>query len=102
VDPPDGERPTTPAFESSARLLAFFDENVANARELLAGASDETLMGTWTLKNGGETVFSIPRVAVLRTFVMNHLIHHRGQLTVYCRLRNVPLPSIYGPSADEG
>ena len=56
----------------------------------------------WSLKNAGQVMFTMPKVSVLRTFVMNHLIHHRGQLTVYLRLRNVPLPSIYGPTADEG
>jgi uncharacterized damage-inducible protein DinB len=57
-------------------------------------------MKSWTLKNGGQTIFTMPRVAVLRSFVMNHIIHHRGQLSVYLRLLDVPLPSIYGPTAD--
>jgi len=56
----------------------------------------------WTLKQGTHEVFTMPRIAVLRSFIMNHMIHHRGQLSVYLRLRNVPLPSIYGPTADEG
>ncbi len=58
-------------------------------------------MGPWTLLAGGEKVFTMPRVAVLRSFVMNHLIHHRAQLTVYLRLNNIPVPALYGPSADE-
>ena len=55
----------------------------------------------WSLKNGGHVIFTLPRAAAIRSFVMNHLIHHRGQLSVYLRLNNVPVPSIYGPSADE-
>ena len=58
-------------------------------------------MAPWTLKNGGKTLFSMPKAAVWRSFVMSHLIHHRGQLSVYLRIQNVPLPSMYGPSADE-
>ena len=93
-------RPREP--ESVAELLTRFDANVAEARASIAAQTDASLMGTWTLKQGEHEVFTLPKVAVLRSFVMNHLIHHRGQLTVYLRLRNVPLPSIYGPTADEG
>ena len=60
------------------------------------------MLAPWTLKQGEHEIFTMPRIAVLRSFIMNHLIHHRGQLSVYLRLRNVPLPSIYGPTADEG
>jgi uncharacterized damage-inducible protein DinB len=60
------------------------------------------MMKPWSLVAGGKTVFSLPRVGVIRSFIMNHCIHHRGQLSVYLRLNNVPVPSIYGPSADEG
>jgi uncharacterized damage-inducible protein DinB len=60
------------------------------------------MAATWTFKNAGYEVFTMPRAAVVRSFIMNHMIHHRGQLTVYLRLRNVPLPSLYGPTADEG
>jgi uncharacterized damage-inducible protein DinB len=59
-------------------------------------------MALWTFKKGGHVVFSMPRVAALRSFLMNHSVHHRGQLSVYLRLRNVPLPAMYGPTADEG
>ena len=59
-------------------------------------------MGTWTLKNAGQTIMAMPRVAVMRSFVMNHMVHHRAQLGVYLRMNNVAVPSIYGPSADEG
>ncbi|HEY0144062.1 MAG TPA: DinB family protein [Thermoanaerobaculia bacterium] len=90
-----------PTFTSTEELLARFDTTAAKARAALAGASDETLMAKWTLRHGEHVVFTLPRVAVLRTACMNHLIHHRGQLTVYLRLKDVPLPSIYGPTADE-
>ena len=95
----DGAPPPTP--NSVAELLATFETNVAEARAAIAGASDETLMQPWTLLHNGLTTLSLPRVAVLRTFVMNHVIHHRAQLGVYLRMSDVPVPSIYGPSADE-
>ena len=85
-----------------AALLAGFDEQVRQARALLAATSDASMMETWTLKSGGQTILAMPRVAVLRSFVMNHLIHHRAQLAVYLRMNDVPVPSMYGPSADEG
>ena len=87
--------------ESSASLLGEFDDKVKAARAALANASDAELMAQWSLKNAGHVIFTLPRVAAVRSFVMNHLIHHRGQLSVYLRLKNVPVPSIYGPSADE-
>lgn len=90
---------TTP--ESTAEILANFDRQVAEARTRLAAASDEDLLGPWTLKHGTHEIFTMPRVGAIRSFVMNHLIHHRGQYTVYLRLKNVPLPRIYGPTADE-
>ena len=83
-------------------LVALLDRNVAAARARLASMSDAELMAIWTFKKEGQTVFSMPRIAALRSFLMNHSIHHRGQLSVYLRLRNVPLPAMYGPSADEG
>lgn len=93
-------RPQPPA--STAELLQRFDENVKKARAKIDEQIDPAFFAPWSLKNGGQVMFTMPKVSVLRTFVMNHLIHHRGQLTVYLRLRNVPLPSIYGPTADEG
>ena len=87
---------------SNAELLAAFDKNVALARTAIAGASDETFMKNWSLKNGDTTLMTMPKIAVVRSFVMNHVIHHRGQLSVYLRLNNIAVPSIYGPSADEG
>jgi uncharacterized damage-inducible protein DinB len=87
---------------STAELLEAFDKNVAGARSSIAGASDETLMKNWSLKSGDKTLMTMPKVAVVRVFMLNHVIHHRGQLSVYLRLNDVPVPSIYGPSADEG
>lgn len=94
-------RPAPPKVESREALLASFDQKVAAARAAIAGVSDERLAGSWTLKAGGHTIFTMPRAAVLRSFVMNHLIHHRAQLGVYLRLNDVPVPGMYGPSADE-
>ncbi|MBV9216892.1 MAG: DinB family protein [Acidobacteria bacterium] len=83
-------------------LLAFFDDHIAKAKTTLAGASDETFMKDWTMRNGDQVYFTMPKVAVMRSFVMNHIIHHRGQLSVYLRLNDIPVPALYGPSADEG
>jgi uncharacterized damage-inducible protein DinB len=91
-----------PAAESRAALLSVFDGHVAATRAALAGKTDAELMAPWTLKSGGHTIFSMPKAGVWRSFVMSHLIHHRGQLSVYLRMQDVPLPSMYGPSADEG
>jgi uncharacterized damage-inducible protein DinB len=91
------------APKSQAELLALFDKNVASARAALQGATDDSVwMKTWSMTKDGKTVFSMPKVAVLRSFIFNHNVHHRAQLGVYLRLNNVPVPSIYGPSADEG
>lgn len=99
--PPGGPAFDSPVFTSTAAALALFDRNVAGARAALAAASDADLAAPWTLAKGGRAVFTLPRVAAIRTFVLSHLIHHRGQLTVYLRLKDVPLPAIYGPSADD-
>jgi uncharacterized damage-inducible protein DinB len=89
------------AVKSRADLLARFDKNVSATRAALVGKSDAELMAPWSLKNSGHTVFTMPKAAVWRSFVMNHVIHHRAQLSVYLRLNDVPIPSMYGPSADE-
>src|SRR5947209_20565526 len=86
---------------NSAELLEKFDKNVAGAVEALQGQEDEHLLKTWRLKRNGQVLFELPRAAVLRTMGLNHVIHHRGQLSVYLRLLDVPLPSVYGPTADE-
>jgi len=83
-------------------LLAFFDKHISDAKAALADTSDETFLTDWTMRNGEQVYFTMPKVAVMRTFVLNHIIHHRGQLSVYLRLNDIPVPSIYGPSADEG
>jgi uncharacterized damage-inducible protein DinB len=102
MNPPGGQAYRTTAMTSRKALLDMFDEQVKKARAALASMSDEAMMKPWTLKNGGQTIMSMPRVAVMRSFVMNHMIHHRAQLGVYLRMNGAPVPSIYGPSADEG
>jgi uncharacterized damage-inducible protein DinB len=94
--------PRNAELTSRAEVLAMFDKNAATARKLIAEATDAHLLKPWALTAGSHTVFSMPRVAVLRSFIMNHTIHHRAQLGVYLRLNDVAVPSIYGPSADEG
>ena len=89
-------------FTLPKALLEKFDKNVVAARAAIAGASDEDLLKTWSLLAGGQTLFTMPRIECLRSFVMNHTIHHRAQLTVYLRLNDIPVPALYGPSADEG
>jgi len=84
-----------------AEILALFDQNVSAARALLASMGDGEMMATWTLRSDGRDVFTLPKAAALRSFLMNHLIHHRGQLSVFLRLQDVPVPPIYGPTADE-
>jgi uncharacterized damage-inducible protein DinB len=91
-----------PVPKNNKELLAAFDKNVKEGRAALAAVSDAELMKPWSLLNRGKTLMTLPKVAVVRSFVMNHLIHHRAQLGVYLRLNNVPVPAIYGPSADEG
>ena len=86
---------------SNADLLKGFDDRVTAARAKLATTTDPEFLVPWTLKHGDQEFFTMPRISVLRTFVMNHMVHHRGQLTVYLRLNNVPVPPIYGPTADE-
>jgi uncharacterized damage-inducible protein DinB len=98
-----GAPPVQPTVMTSRKqILEIFDKNVAAARAAIAAASDADMVKTFTLASGGKTIFSLPRAAAYRGFVMNHVIHHRGQLCVYLRLKDVPVPSIYGPSADEG
>ncbi|MEO7143911.1 MAG: DinB family protein [Bryobacteraceae bacterium] len=100
--PPGGPKFQMPVANTRRELLELLDSNVAKARAAIAGASDDDLSKQWTLLAGGKTIFSMPRAAVLRSFVLNHIIHHRAQLGVYLRLNGVPLPALYGPSADEG
>lgn len=99
IDIGTGQPPA--ALPSKAEVMATFDRNVAATRAALAGRSDADFTAIWTLKRDGHTLFSMPKSVVWRSFVLNHLVHHRGQLSVYLRLLDVPVPSIYGPSADE-
>jgi uncharacterized damage-inducible protein DinB len=96
-----------PAFEppkigNRKEVLAAFDKGAAEARAALAGVSDTDLMKGWKLLAGGQEIFTMPRVACIRGMCMNHMIHHRAQLGVYYRLLGIPVPGLYGPSADEG
>ena len=87
--------------KTTAELVEFFDKLAAESIETLQDKPDEIFMEPWSLRNGEQIYFTLPKVAALRSFVMNHIIHHRGQLSVYMRLLDVPVPGIYGPSADE-
>lgn len=98
---PPGGLPQQKGFESSAALLETLDNNVAQARDAIRTTNDAAFMVPWSLASAGKVVFTMPRIAVMRSFVISHLIHHRGQLSVYLRLRDIPVPSIYGPTADE-
>lgn len=99
---PPGEQPyKEEPFKTTAELVEKFAKNTAEARTALAEASDEEFSKGWTLLNAGTPLFTMPRIVCMRTFVMNHGIFHRGQLAVYLRLIDVPVPPIYGPSADE-
>jgi uncharacterized damage-inducible protein DinB len=95
--PPQRTVPLT----SIQEVLSRFDNNVTEARTALTPATDEALLQPWTLLSGGREVFSMARGGVIRNMVMNHSIHHRGQLTVYMRLNDIPVPGLYGASADE-
>ena len=92
--------PPREGYQGTSRMLADFDQGLAAFREALSQISDESMMQTWTMSAGDKVFLSMPRVATLRTLIMNHMIHHRGQLSVYLRELDVPLPSIYGPTAD--
>jgi uncharacterized damage-inducible protein DinB len=87
--------------KTTAEILEAFDKNVEKTRAAIADTSDQKWGETWTMKFAGNTIMSMPRSAVMRATVMNHLIHHRAQLGVYLRLNNVEIPGMYGPSADE-
>jgi len=100
---PVGQPPFQLTVMTSRRqLLEAFDANVKSTRAALAAVSNDAWQKPWTLLSGGQVIFTLPKLAVFRAFVLSHLIHHRAQLGVYLRLNDVPVPSIYGPSADEG
>ena len=99
--PAGGQPYQMPALKSRDEILALFDRNVATAREALANVKDESLDDLWTLRGGGRVIFTMPRRAVIRGFLLNHIIHHRAVLSVYLRLNDIPVPALYGPSGDE-
>jgi len=90
-----------PSPASSSELMPALDQSIAKAKKVLGGMDDATLMATWRMMLGDREIFAVPRAAMLRSVMLNHWYHHRGQLTVYLRELGVPIPSIYGPSADE-
>ena len=98
VVPPES---MNPAAKSRAQLLEWFDANAAAARQAMA-RSDADYFVPWTLKQGDHVIFTMPRYTCIRSFFLNHVAHHRAQLSVYLRLNNIPVPAMYGPSADEG
>ncbi|MEQ1912665.1 MAG: DinB family protein [Vicinamibacterales bacterium] len=89
------------AAMSTGEVLSTLDQSLEKANEVLRGLDDATIMSVWTLTAGDKTLMSMPRLAVIRSLMLNHWYHHRGQLSVYLRELDVPVPSIYGPSADE-
>jgi uncharacterized damage-inducible protein DinB len=99
--PPGAPPYETPKFASTQDLVAAFDKSIAQARSALAAADDAKMTAPWTLLAGGKEVITMPRAAVIRTYVISHIIHHRAQLGVYLRLNDIPVPALYGPSADE-
>jgi uncharacterized damage-inducible protein DinB len=98
--PPGGPPWTPPVFTSVAAILAELDLHGAKAVAALNAASDAAMQEAWSLKNGGVVIFTMPRAQAIRIVTLNHAIHHRGQLDVYLRLLDIPLPQVYGPSAD--
>lgn len=97
--PPGGEPHQSPQLRSRDEALRLFDANVAAARRTLEQVTDEQTTVPWSLKYAGETLFTVPRAAVVRTWVLNHTIHHRAHLCVYLRLNDVKVPGMYGPTA---
>jgi uncharacterized damage-inducible protein DinB len=100
---PVGAPPYNPQpAKTPKEALAVFDRNLAAARASLTATNDAHLMKPWSLKMAGKTLMTMPRAVVIRNFVLNHNVHHRAQMGVYLRLNDIPVPSVYGPSADEG
>jgi DinB family len=101
IMPPGGSPPTLAALDATARILELFDRNAAAARTALVKATDAEFRKPWAFKVGGRTITTNPKYTVYRRTVLNHLAHHRGQLTVYLRLTGAQVPAVYGPTADE-
>jgi uncharacterized damage-inducible protein DinB len=102
IAPEGGPAYEQPKANSRGEIIEMFDKGVAVARAAIERASDEEFGKSWTLLSGGKEILTRPKISVIRDFVMNHSIHHRAQLGVYLRLNDIPVPAIYGPSADEG
>ncbi len=101
IAPKNGEPYQSPKLISKQAILDLFDKNVAAGRKALAAAKDADMGKMWSLVKGGEPMISMPRAAVIRSFILNHLVHHRAILCVYLRLNDIPVPGMYGPSGDE-
>jgi uncharacterized damage-inducible protein DinB len=101
IAPVGGTPYQSPKLKSTSEILDLFDRNVATARAALQSATDEELQQIWSLLKAGQPMFTMPRTAVIRNFVLNHTVHHRAILCVYLRLNDVPVPGMYGPSGDQ-
>jgi uncharacterized damage-inducible protein DinB len=101
IAPPGGEPYRSPNLATVKEILDLFDRNVAEGRRAIQSVRDEDLNVNWSLLKGGQPILTMTRAAVIRSFVLNHLIHHRAHLCVYLRLNNVPVPGMYGPSGDD-
>ena len=101
IAPVGGEARSTPKVASGREIVEMFDRNVAAARRAIAEVKDDEVGETWSLLKGGDPVFALPRATMIRSFVINHLIHHRAHLCAYLRQNDLPVPGMYGPSGDE-
>jgi uncharacterized damage-inducible protein DinB len=101
IAPVGGEPYAPPKLASREEILALFDKNVATARKAIEGTGDEEVGQPWTLLQGGNPIFTMPRSTMIRSYILNHIIHHRAHLCVYLRLNDIPVPGMYGPSGDE-
>jgi len=99
--PEGGEPYVPPTVKTTEELLALFEKGATEFRAALAGADNDTMMKPWSLLGTGKVMFTMPKVAVIRGMIFNHIVHHRGQLSVYLRMCDIPVPAMYGPSADE-
>ncbi len=101
LNPAGGEPYSSPKLGSCQEILDLFDSNVLDAKKRFAATPDEEYSKSWSLVSGDETLITMPKLGVIRTWVLNHTIHHRAHLCVYLRLNAIPVPALYGPSADE-
>ena len=101
INPVGGEPYQSPKLTNRKDVLELFDKNVATAKKAIAATSDQAFMKNWSLLSGGQDLITMPRLGCIRGFMISHVIHHRAILTVYMRLNDIPVPSLYGPSGDE-